>query len=312
MPNSSSPTYIVAIPNAPVFEIQGADVVDLLQRVSTNDVNPLARGIGVSTIFTSEKGRITEWAAIVPREEHDRYVMFLAGCYEEDFGAWLSRYIILEDVVVGPKPLSNGHWIVYTEDFSLSGLPGDLPDVLSRNRFLAADEQYRGKHWVRITDLDASESSQSELLEALAHVNAVSFSDFEKARIGAGIPWAGTELSDQYTPMEALAREHISFVKGCYVGQEVIARIDAYRKLSKVLVRVRGHGTAATGTLLADAKACGTVTSAVQLGANEWAGLAYVRQQAMTADHLVVEGGHDPITIVDRSHFDIAYGESNV
>ena len=57
----------------------------------------------------------------------------------------------------------------------------------------------------------------------------------ESLRIEQGIPYIDKELSEQVNPLEAGIESQISFTKGCYIGQEVIARIDTYKKLQKKL-----------------------------------------------------------------------------
>jgi folate-binding protein YgfZ len=62
----------------------------------------------------------------------------------------------------------------------------------------------------------------------------------ETARIEAGFPWYGVDISDKNLPQE-VARDAlaISFVKGCYIGQETVARIDALGRVNKSLVGVK-------------------------------------------------------------------------
>src|SRR5207237_10549590 len=62
---------------------------------------------------------------------------------------------------------------------------------------------------------------------------------FDWLRLAAGEPLYGYELSEQVNPLEARLNQAISFSKGCYTGQEVIARLDTYRKLKQQLVSLR-------------------------------------------------------------------------
>jgi folate-binding protein YgfZ len=103
----------------------------------------------------------------------------------------------------------------------------------------------------------------------------------EAVRIERGIPAFGKELTEDYNPHEANLVHHVSFSKGCYIGQEVIARLQTYQKVSKYLVGLRwdGEGPALDSFLVHDGKRMGIVTSAARLphtGAN--VGLGYVRK----------------------------------
>jgi folate-binding protein YgfZ len=60
----------------------------------------------------------------------------------------------------------------------------------------------------------------------------------ELLRIEAGLPVAGHELGEEYNPWEARLQDAIALDKGCYVGQEVIARLNTYKKVSRQLVRL--------------------------------------------------------------------------
>src|SRR4030095_4779257 len=59
---------------------------------------------------------------------------------------------------------------------------------------------------------------------------------YEMVRIEFGVPRFGRELTIDQNPLEARLDDAISWTKGCYVGQEVIARLDSRQKVSKLLV----------------------------------------------------------------------------
>jgi len=102
----------------------------------------------------------------------------------------------------------------------------------------------------------------------------------ETLRIEAGLPAAERELTEDYNPWEAHLEDAISLNKGCYVGQEVIARLNTYRKVSKSLVRLRlGPGTPSPGARIAGSsgEAIGTLTSVAAVpGEDRVVGLGYV------------------------------------
>jgi folate-binding protein YgfZ len=122
----------------------------------------------------------------------------------------------------------------------------------------------------------------SELLQAGARPCGEQALD--AARIEAGHPIYGRDISDKNLPQEIGRDQHaISFVKGCYLGQETVARIDALGHVNKTLVGVRFHGEQIPQPGLAltsaDGQTVGEVTSAA------WSGrlrsplaLAYVRR----------------------------------
>ncbi len=106
---------------------------------------------------------------------------------------------------------------------------------------------------------------------------------FDAARIEWGFPLYGVDITDKNLPQE-VARDAlaISFVKGCYLGQETVARIDALGHVNKLLVGVRFHGATVPSPdteLSAAGQTVGHVTSATyspRLSAP--LALAYVRR----------------------------------
>jgi folate-binding protein YgfZ len=122
----------------------------------------------------------------------------------------------------------------------------------------------------------------------------VSATVWEVARIEAGMPKMGAELTDATIPAETgWVDRTVSFTKGCYTGQELVARIDS--RGSNVPRHLRGlrlGGPAEVGAaLVAGEKQVGALTSVAESPALGWVALAYVARTVAVGDALVVEGG---------------------
>ena len=122
----------------------------------------------------------------------------------------------------------------------------------------------------------------------------------EGVRIERGIPAFGKELTEDYNPHEANLVHHVSFSKGCYIGQEVIARLQTYKKVSKYLVGLRweGEGLEAGSFLGHDGRRVGIATSVARLphtGTN--VGLGYVRKEFVVDGKTVIDEAGKEITI---------------
>ena len=104
-----------------------------------------------------------------------------------------------------------------------------------------------------------------EVLDDRPPGNEVGEEELERWRIEAGIPRWGREIDEQILPAEAgLDETHISFSKGCYPGQEPIARQRYRGKVNRKLRVLDVEGDATPGTeLLLDGKKVGRITSAV-------------------------------------------------
>jgi folate-binding protein YgfZ len=118
--------------------------------------------------------------------------------------------------------------------------------------------------------------------------DAVGEDPFHTARIEAGTPLFGIDFDDQNLPQEiGRDREAISFTKGCYLGQETVARIDALGHVNQQIVGIRFHGSDVPGVgtqLLRGGAVVGKVTSpAFSPKLNCAIALAMVRRE-VTAD----------------------------
>ena len=98
-------------------------------------------------------------------------------------------------------------------------------------------------------------------------------------RIEAGLPAVGGELRKDYTPLETGLAAGVSDSKGCYTGQEVIARQITYDKVTRFLSGVRLEGLASPGQpLWVDGKTAGELTSVAKSPRFGWIGLAIVKR----------------------------------
>ena len=101
----------------------------------------------------------------------------------------------------------------------------------------------------------------------------------EAFRVVSGVPVYGKELGEGRNPLEAGLIGAIDFTKGCYIGQEVIARLDTYEKVQRALVSFRVEGNWDEGdVLMQDGKRVGEITSLARLPSEGGCvGLGYVR-----------------------------------
>ena len=156
------------------------------------------------------------------------------------------------------------------------GLGGTVRSALLRARFAAKCEIEPEAHTSALV-WDGDFSVAEEQLDAGAEPTATA-DDLERARIEAGVPAWGNEIDESILPAEAgLDRTHISFTKGCYPGQEPVARLH-YRGHANRSLRVLRVDARPGAEILHEGKVVGRVTSAVPGLA-----LAYVRT-AVPAD----------------------------
>ncbi len=102
--------------------------------------------------------------------------------------------------------------------------------------------------------------------DAAAQVNADAFAAEEAARISAGVPRMGADLDDSVIPQEAfLELDAVSFTKGCFIGQELVCRIDSRGHVNRFLRHVLPADTGVTlpvgAEIITGEKVVGSITS---------------------------------------------------
>ena len=106
-------------------------------------------------------------------------------------------------------------------------------------------------------------------------------------RLEAGIPWFGTDFDERQIPHEAAVEiSHISYIKGCYTGQEIVERVRSRGQVNRRRISLRFSSKQrppAGTTLTADGREVGTITSASPLPSTpESIGMGYVRKESAT------------------------------
>lgn len=278
--------------------IGGADALDLLHRLSTNQVSTLRPGEGTATVLTTAKGRIVD--LVILYRLADRLIALCGDDRARPVIDWIERYTFREEVTVDDLTASHGTLAIFGPQSAQqvdrvcgarsSGrtLHHPIEATIGEARAIVARTFPRGGDGYLITaEAGAIDAILARLLEADHGVVLAGEPCIEVMRIEAGLPAAGRELTESYNPWEARLQDAISLDKGCYVGQEVIARLNTYDKVSKQLVRLRCADGPAPGPgakLLVGETASGTLTSVAMVpGEAHAVALGYVRDEDATA-----------------------------
>ncbi len=256
--------------------VNGRDRVDLIHRLSTNDMRGLAPGRGIENLFLTNKGRILSgFDALCCAEE---LLLFLPGPDAVPVAEWIMRFVFAEDVTAGDVTTEIFEYGMYgpAARAALAAAGADPGPLAARDHapapalegvHVGAAEALAGGGYRIFGPRDAGERAWWQLLEqgASAGLRAAGPETAEVLRIEAGIPAPGHELTEQWNPLEAELRRAISFTKGCYTGQEVVARLNTYQKVQRTLrgLRLAGDEIPPLGSrLLAAGAEVGLVTSA--------------------------------------------------
>lgn len=221
----------------------GSDRLDLLHRLSTNAVSQLRPGEEGTTILSSDKGRVVE----VPRilEFGDHLLMVLLGTNVPGVRAWLDKYTIMDDFTTADATPEFALFGVYGQQAKsqLAAVAGcQIPDagafaVSESGLIILRDTRLNGAGaFLALAPAARAADVAAQFLEQ--GISKITPETWHALRIEAGQPWIGAELSESYNPLEAGLSQLISWTKGCYIGQEVIARLDTYDKVQRHLMGV--------------------------------------------------------------------------
>ena len=244
----------------------GADRARFLHGQVTNDINGLGEFTGCYAALVNAKGKM----------ESDLFAYRLADEILLDFEpgltaavqARLERYVIAEDVEIADVAPHFGLLTVQGPQAEAVLTKLDLPAPTEPLTVAQTEDEIYIVHQPRLgTDgfdlfipIDAM-NAWRERLDTIAP--RCQMPAFEKARVLATIPQFGVDLTtDNFPPEGGLETRAISYAKGCYIGQEIIARIRTYGKVNKVLRGLSLEGAAAIGDpVLHEGTPVGTLSS---------------------------------------------------
>jgi len=287
------------------LEITGKDAADLLHRLTTNDVRGLAAGQGTAAAFVTNKGRLVDLVTL--HHLGDRLFCLTGPGRSAAVAAYIDRYTFREDVKVLDLGGSHGTIGLYgaraaeraaalfgaeaagrpLHHATTVGFEG-LSAILARSFPLGGDAYHL------TAEAGALAALQSAILERSPGLLVAGPACLEALRIEAGLPLAGHEITEEYNPWEARLQDAISLNKGCYVGQEVIARLNTYRKVSRCLVRLElRDGSPAPGSRIeVGGESIGSLTSVAAIpGEDRVVALGYVRDEDVGREEVQVTGG---------------------
>lgn len=286
-----------------VLELRGSDRLDLLNRLTTNDLSSVPPGSGKQTVILTEKARIIDVVTVCAFADHA--LMICSPGQAQRVQQWLRTYTIMDDVrttdvsatthmieVMGPRAGA-----------VVAELTGVDPSALHLASFLEVESPPRHlvvvrmpsvmevSYWILGTAAVIDEI-RATLLASKDHIQRLSNAEYERYRVLQGMGAWGHEYTEAYNPLEAGLLHMTSFTKGCYIGQEVVARLDSYNKVKQRLMGFTCEGGMEEGMhVVVDDVVVGVLTTVVPEGHGTRA-LGYIRG----------EHAHDLSTVVVRTH----------
>lgn len=296
--SDAPPDYQAALEGAALVDesaagrifMRGKDRAALLHRLSTNDIERLRPGQGARTVLTTPIGRIIDVLTVHALDD----ALLLAGGREQGppVYAHLRRNIFFNDqVTLEPAGRSHGQLALFgpgsaalLERLGAAGLAA-LPlhgvtaaTVAGAELLLARRLPIGGAGFTLYVPAAALEAVRAALVAGGAA--PLSAEAYDALRVEQGYGEFGRELGQEYIPLETGLLDAVSFTKGCYVGQEIIARMESRGRLAKMLRGLRLDAPAAVALpakLEAEGKDAGDLTSVVRSPRFGPIALGYVR-----------------------------------
>ncbi|HEY3176570.1 MAG TPA: aminomethyltransferase family protein [Candidatus Polarisedimenticolia bacterium] len=236
--------------NAGRLRVGGAKRFDLLNRLTTNDLRSIGPGQGARTALLTDKGRIIDDLRLYAREGDYFLVTSPGNALAVKTHIEKLRFrddVTLEDVtgstaliaLFGPQSAHLLEGVAHAHHLGDIPLHHHVELAIDGRTFLAARTTgLSGSGFDLVAAADAAPRIWRALFERgqAYGVSPLGEEAWEMVRIESGVPRFGRELTEEHNPLEARLEEAISWKKGCYVGQEVVARLDSRQKVSKLLV----------------------------------------------------------------------------
>lgn len=258
--------------------LRGPDRARCLHNLCTNEVRKLPAGRGREAFVTTLQGKCLAYVTLLAEPDQIRVRSDRASAAV--LQAHLLKYAALDDVEVDDHSdeCLELHLVGPGAEGVLRSFPGQLPEEadLAQGRFEIGGttapvirEAPLGRAGLTLLlPADRREQMVAELAAACPSMPILTSAEVEAFRIAAGTPASGLDVTERNLPQEVGRDDRaISFVKGCYLGQETVARLDALGHVNRMLrgLRVEGEQVPAPDSVLLDGmKEAGRITSAAR------------------------------------------------
>ena len=266
--------------------MRGRDRAALLHRLSTNDIERLKPGEGTLTVLTTPIGRIIDLLTVHALD--DALLIVTSPDQGPPVFGHLRRNIFFNDqVTLEAAGRTHAQMALYGPKAAcliaeLTGAAIDLPlhgittTVIAGVRLLIARRKpIGGDSFTLYIPSDGYDAVYAALLTSATPIDS---DTLDVLRIEQGYGAFGRELSQEYIPLETGLLDAVSFSKGCYVGQEIIARMESRGRLAKRLCGLQlNQPVTPPAKLVCDGRDAGDLTSAAVSPRFGPIALAYVR-----------------------------------
>lgn len=285
-----------------VLAVTGSDARKFLQGQISCNINNVTQNHAGFGAFCNAKGRVISTFFILQHEQ--QLLLILPTALLASLQKRLQMYILRADTQLQDK--SNKYCLLGLQ--AEIGLDLDLPDTAMQTQAIVGGLACKypvGNYWLWVGNIERAQ-------EYWLKMNAKHFVSGQQTQAGqlhniyAGIPWLTNETSGMFIPqsINMVQLEGICFNKGCYIGQEIIARTHYLGKSKNIMLRAQ---LSADSSVIAGAKiynldadnkqSVGNIVNA-QINGNNYEVLMSIKTGLGKAPNLSIENTSTPITIL--------------
>ena len=283
------------------LSITGKDRIAFLNGLLTNELSKANENTGIHSLLLNPKARVL--ADLYLHIEADRIVIDTGERPSAQVQQILDQFIITEDVKIEDLKEKNALLTIQgpaSKQVLKETLKASVDDLgplestgLGPSLIVARDRTGQGGYDILLPSDEAEPVWQGFLLKGEHGLLPVGLEAFEVLRLEAGIPKYGVDVDENTIVLEAGYQDAISFTKGCYMGQEVVARATHIGRVNRRLSQLHIDTTetlSSDAKILANGGPVGSVTSAAfSPGLGKTVALGYVgRDNAVVGKELAV------------------------
>jgi tRNA-modifying protein YgfZ len=287
------------------IRVTGSDRIPFVHGQSTNDVRSLPTPGAQRSLILNAKGQI-EFDIRVFKRQDDLYLQTAPGLGAQVLER-LKRYVVFDEVQL--EDISDQIRVVHLTGEAFLEVAvrlGFNPD--GANVQQVSSEIAGTLLTTKIDrglgiglDVHVLASKADTLQQWLEIIGLTHRPDLEQARILAGIPDAHSDHFLGMLPQETGLEFAISYKKGCYIGQEIMARLEARGHTNRSLARIHSNEKLEAGTeLKLENRTVGSVGSSVQHD-GRWVALAVIRKEATDGTELEADGKMVKLERLDKT-----------
>lgn len=305
-------------PDPTIIRFVGKESLDFLHRISTNSVKDLAPFSKKRTLFLNEKGRIIARTTLLSFD--GEYWLLSDPDSNRKLFNWVNRYIINEDIKT--EDYSNKYSLLELvgpqADSFLMLLIGDEHEKFGTDQFRRFDVdgftfymlQDTENHSTKFYKIVIDRNRLTDLIDHLYNIKSVfdlsciGNDAYDHFRIEKGIASFPNEINIEANPHDVNLLRDVCSTKGCYIGQEIVARLDTYDKVQNRLYNVllgEKIDSAAHKIFNSDGNEIGTITT-VCSSANDLKALAIIKKKLINpanSYHIITDRRRIPVKIAE-------------